>query len=689
MDRPFDKDKRNDDPLFATKLSGEIVDPKDNLDVKATDKKIIIKPKNTDSTLQTIMKYFRIGINKNKTATPSDVIRPLDANFRVENFTPAVNKYYKYWMEQCHDDVESFKNMVQVWQDMDMVFYNSSVISRAVGLIKDEVVQADLNMNCIGVEAEKKQKKFILDFFDDISLYKLIPSIAESVILYGNCGCVITEGEKGVSELIPIEIYDFKKVLSFTAYEVKMNMEKKDKFFIEYSSRERVNHLIQSILNEDNYASYFKEYIIGYQVSDFVLPPWKFLHFKNKTIRSPFKPWGCPLYIHAVAPYRQYDASMTLQVIARGMRFPVDKYSINAPNAVDPVSKLNIVTDFMRYYQNAGIGTTKKEEKGVGETVFTIKDLFDYEQITPNIDLGKIDDIDLLRDDLIIASQLPRSIIDEKDSGFGASGVALIQQWKPFARLVFNIQSIILENITQLVKIHMMLSGEFALDEMNFTLSMPYPESQISNEIVNNQKDLLDLTNNILDALSTRLLNGEPPPEELVRAVFHQIMPYDQKRIDDWIQIANDQKEKNERENKPAEPTEEDYNFTGKESNKNYKYQKLLTKLCEDRLLTIDGKVISNRVVLAEEIDKIIFTEKNKKLREGILKNQHFFSSKNNYEDFRVEQLREWEKSEVDDIDKQLLKEHYGINLSSETNEETKYVFDYKKEDDTDEENQE
>jgi len=779
---------------------------KDMASLKIPVKKDIL-PK--EGRLKTLMKMFRLGI-KSRVADVSTTnkIRPLDKAFKSEQFPPHVERLWNYWINNCHDDAQSFKDMIQVWMDMDMIYFNcchgdekiltkeyglvpissvsgqnlilltskgwqegdinqfgrdfvydvyfkrkgkrtdrivrctlnhrwrlldksfvetknlkmgdkipyinveesiepiqipfwsfshidfeskkeediycaivpetqdfvledglltgnSPIISKAMHLIADEVVQADLNMQCIGIEAEPKQKKFLMEFFDKINLYAHIRAIVLDIIQYGNCGVLLAMDDDGVQEIIPINIFDFKSILAFTPYEVQQRLVKQDKFFFEYMSRERIKKLIDSIINKDNYASYFKTYIIGYQVGDYVLPPWRFIHFKNKTTRTPFRSFGCPLFLHAIAPYRQYDAAMTLQVVARGARMPIDKYSINAPNIVDPVSKMNFVTDFIREFQNSGFGSTKKEEMGIGETVFTIKDLFDYEQITPNIDLGKMDDIQMLRDDLIQACMIPRNLIDPNDSAFGDSGVALSQKFKPFARLVFHVQTLLLEGVTQLSKIHMIQSKKFSSDEIDFMLTMPYPESQIDKEIIDSQKDLLDLSSSILDMISQRLLNGEAVPEELVKLVMHEILPYDPARVDTWLKVAKDSSGKMQQGDVQSiegqQPSFDKENFSSSDDANNFNYEKVLYNL-HNSVKLYEQK--NNRKNLTESVKSIIIKEKIDKLREGIIKGKHFFSSKNMFGDFRAEQLREWDTEDIDKKDE-----------TKKLVEEVKYVF--------------
>lgn len=599
-----------------------------------------------EQALQSLMKMFKIGLNKDQSGNLADRIRPLGTDFKPEHFDSRVKRLYNYCMNNCHDDADSYRNILNVWQDMDMLYFNSAIIKRAIDLVADEVIQADLNFKCIQVEAENKQKEFILKFFDNIKLYNKVRPIAEDIIQYGNCGVILMPGEKGVEDIQLINIYDLKSVLQFTPYEVEQRLKKQDKFLMNYGAKERIEFLIKSIQTKDNYSSYFKKYILGYQVSEYALPPWRFLHFKNATSKSPFEPFGIPMFINAVAPYRQYDAGMTLIQAMRGASIPIDHYDINAPNIVDPVSKVNFVVDFIRQFQNSGFADIRKEENGIGESIFTIKDLFEYKQEASNIDLGKMGDIEFLREDLVISTGMPRNLIDPSDSGFGDSGVSLIQKWKPFARSIYRIQSAILEQITQLVKIHMIESGEFSLSEMKFLLTMPYPESQVNSELITNQKELLDLSNEILNILSDRLMSGEPVPPELVQTVMHEILPYDQQRINDWFAMIQKAKKTNLPQN--PEAAQNVFQTLGGEVSESL--QKCMKK-------TSQGKT-----KILEKTKDIILETKMKQISEGIMSNKHYFSSKNKNDAFQPEMLREFETEKIDKLEendaKLLLKEY-------------------------------
>jgi hypothetical protein len=563
-----------------------------------------------------------------------------------ENFPADVAKLFDYWTNDCHDSAASWEQRDQLYKDMEMIYYNSPLISRAIELIADEVIQADSNQQPIFIEASPKVKKFILDFFDKVGIYELIRPTIVDIIQFGNAGWLLALEDSGVNEIIPINVFDLKDRFQFTPFEVQQKLNKSDSFFKKLQGMDRMNQLIKSITSKEDDITRFKSYLLGYQIGDYAIPPWRFIHFRNTTNKSPFKPFGVPVFIHSIAPYRQYDAAMTLQVLARGAKFPRDVYELNLPNVIDPAEKIAFATDFITEYQNSGLGVTKKEYMGVGEKIVTIKDLYEYKQETPAIDLDKLDDINLLRDDLIISTQLPRSLLDSNDAGFGTQGYALIQQSKPLSRLIYRIQNIFLQNLSQLIKIHMIHSNGFALDEIDFVLSMPYPEAQTNTEIINSQSSLLTLANDIIAAIEDKILGGEKVPPEIIKKVYQKILPYDDSTINSWFH------------NEP-EPEKQE---TNKQLLKNN------IKLHE-KFNNLEASLGKQK--LSEHIDTTIFNYKQKHLKEGVLQNRHYFSSKNIYVDFPAEKLREFDVNRIEKIKnkgsiKEYLKEEICLQEISE-----------------------
>jgi len=500
---------------------------------------------NRREVLDRLLKLNNIGIANGREAYPTKKTRKADGGTRVsfEEFPDPVRQAWNLWKGSSRFDTVKYEDRKLLWSDMDMLFYSNVVASRVMKLSADEVCQADANFRIVNVEAQPKLRDHILKLFDRLRIDKHLLSTALSICRYGNAGWVLSTSSLGVDEVLPIDINDLYDRIEFTPHEVRKQLLGGTSTMVgRMSQNARMKVLVDSILEtSQDTDSYFKSYLFGFQIGpDFILPPWKFLHFRNFTADNPFFPFGIPPFIHMVSAYRQYDTALSLQVAARGARFPIYKYKLQFPNVVNITEKLDRATEFIGDFANSGLHTTRKEDIGVGERVVTIEGLYDFEQETPEIDLGRIDDIEMMRDDLIVASGIPRNFIDPNATGFGNSGIALTQQFKPFARFVYGIQSIILENLTQLVKIDAILSGKFSEEELEFQLTMPYPESQTDREMIGSQSDLVDLLNKILDTLGQRVAgdaNALLPPE-LIRQVASEILPYDQDRIDEWVNAA-------------------------------------------------------------------------------------------------------------------------------------------------------
>jgi len=599
-----------------------------------------ITPSLTDkekvSRFAKIQTLFKIGFNlDSKISDPVDkvstykvhYVSPTKTVLEKEIWDSETKSLYKYWLNNCHDSERSWETRKQLYEDMDMLYYNCSLIARSIELVADEVIQADSNQQPVFIEAKPKVKESILEFFDKQNINNLLRPTALDVVHYGNAAWVLSLVETGVEEVIPINVYQLKDRLQFTPFEVKESLKNKNSFFYQFKGHERIEQLIKFIQSKEESTTRFKSYLFGFQIGDYVLPPWRVLHFRNLTNKSPFHPFGVPVFIHSLAPYRQYDAAMALQILARGERIPREIFKLNIPNIVDPTEKLNFAVEFMREYLNSGLGKNKKEDIGVGEKIVTIDGLYSYEQETPNIDLGHIDDINLLRDDIIVSTSLPRSWVDPNDSNFGLSGVALIQQFKPFARLVFRIQSVLLQNLTQLVKIHLIQSKNFPLSDLDFILSMPYPESQTTPEIISSQSSLLGLANDIIASIEDKILGGEKAPLELIKKVYQKFLPYDDATIENWFNT-----------NIKKENFIDPVLFYNQEEEKR-RLEKY--KLIEQNI---------GKIKLEEQINNIIFNVRQVNFREGVFKNRHYYSSRNLYLDFPAELLLEFEKEKLRDV---------------------------------------
>jgi len=626
-------------------------------------------------------RFFNIGINDDK-SQPAEQIFPLiqefdgkgNVEFSRDIFPPEVQKLYNYFLSQ-RNTRENIKNRDKLWFDLKLLYSNCSLMSRAMDICAAEVVQADTTMIPITVEAPEDQKDFILDFYNDINLYKHITPTVKDIIKFGNAVWVLGTDDKGITEIIPTEIRQLRDRLEFCPYQIEEELNK-NKTYTDYISIERVRNLIDHIKNNDDETiQMFKRYLVGFQLHDYILPPWRVIHFRNVTTDSDFDPFGAPFYIHALAPYKMWDAGQTFQSMARALNFPTEKWTVNLPNTVDPVEKFKRTRQFLSNLDNIAFKWQNKEDQTMGQRVIAIKDLLEWDLVRPEIDLKDMEE-DHLREELVVATRLPRFIIDPRESGFGEGGSTLVEKWKEFARFVFSIQSIFLENLTQLTKIHMIMSGKWKEDEIDFILSMPFPESKNA-ELVESQNRLLDFSKALMDTVSEKLFNGQPIPKEVVVSILHQMNIFDQTVIDGWVDILD--------KNKPSAPINpkggsdnigSGDSFFGECLHFKHKLKKYIESFDDtqkDSWMKLEES-IGGKKKLNEKISSIIFKQRQKTFKEGVMKKGHFYSSTNKYDDFDASLLRKWDVDRVKKL-QEVGRKNVETIISEEVVDDGKFKF--------------
>ena len=629
-----------------------------------------------------LLRFFNFAIRDKKGATKnSDKViftRPSpkpngDMGSIKDTLSPSARNVFDYWEATGYVSRQSYEQRTKLWQDMDLAFFNSAIVGKAVKYTAGESLQADMNVMPIQIEAKRDQKNFIMNFFDEISLYSKIYQLAEDVVLYGNALWMLSFSKNGtIDEVIHTDIYDLVDRIEFNARQIEKQLQMRNGTFLKLLQIKRVDSLIKSIKNGEQFSADYKSYLLGYQIGDQVIPPWRAVHFRNGSSRDPFYPFGMPFYINSIAPYRAYDAGLSLQISARGARFPIDKYDLNlGEGTTNPTTKLQRVTEFINQWENSGMRAVPKEGIGIGERIVTIQGLIDYNQITPQIELGKVDDLYLMKEDLIESTDIPVSFFIADKGSFGNSGLSLVQQSQPFRRRVYVVQSIIMQGISEMVKINMIQSGKFAVKDIDFFLSMPYPESQVSGDIITSQRDLLGLANEVVDTFADKVggTQASDLPIEVIRQIYSKILPYDQTTIDSWIDQIEKDRNKSSKELEKKLSSEEE---TGKPVE--YQYTQKANRGIIPMNEVYKRLNIDKKQQFTEIVEETIHKRKKQTIREGVIGGKHYFSNLNKADNgnFFAEKLVEFDKQ----IAKDVLKEASTKKVSSKNLPPSeKYVF--------------
>ena len=209
-------------------------------------------------------------------------------------------------------------------------------------------------------------------------------------------------------------------------------------------------------------------------------------------------------------------------------------FKIAIDENMTPTERMIAVNEARQEFMNLVNLDNNKEPMSIGSAIWTIKDLFEYDLIQNSMDLGEIADVELLKDELISSTLVPKGYMITGESTWGDQGKALLQQSKVFAREVFTNQSAILNELTDLVKTQFVIMNKFEKENTEFELSLAYPNSEQTSENITNQKDMMDLANAVIENLKTALA-VDSIPINVAKDIFKKYASIDHKDLDKWM----------------------------------------------------------------------------------------------------------------------------------------------------------
>lgn len=506
---------------------------------------------------------FNIDIQKKNARAEMPV--PAETNPKTGKVSPMelpaeIQKLWKWWLSEAHDTSDSLKNRFDRYRDLDFMYYNNTVVSMAVEMYADETVQADSQSQTLQVTAKNnKVKKWIEEFFERIGVsQKVLRSAAFDLCLYGDHFWVnATQEKEGIVQVVPIDIFSLTDRIEFSAIDAERKQTLGSQGWKQLATRDkRLISLAQALQKPDNkkgisdYAKYFQKFLFGFQLNESqYLPPWNVVHFRRFTSKSEFYPFGRPLLINAIAPFRMLQASKNLVAMARAAKFPREHFEVQVDENMTEAEKWAAVNEARQEYLNLGLGEggqTGQEDFGAGSSLWTPEGLISFNLLENRMNIDDISDLEMLRDDLILATRVPKGYLIVDRASFGTSGQALLQQFKPFGRAVFSIQSALLEELVFMVKLQMLMTGAFNPDEEDFELTMSFPVVEESSDRVRMKSDTLRLANDVISNLQSALglERGESIPTDVVKDIFSQISFLEPEDVDEWIKSVEKSKEK-------------------------------------------------------------------------------------------------------------------------------------------------
>lgn len=468
-----------------------------------------------------------------------------DVSFTKGTFTGEMKRMWDWYLSETSDNITFRKNRIDRYKDMDYMVYNEPIMSMAVSLYADETSQVDDKMQIIKANSKNPAvSKEIRKLFDKLGINQAyIRETAYNICLYGDSFDIISSNkDEGITQLTPIDVYDVTDRLEFKFSEIEKRYKNINNFYDYFDRQFSTKQFIQNFLASDvinDPSAGFVPYLFGFIIGDDTyLAPWQILHYRLNSNRSEFFPFGRPLFINLVGPYRQLRTAMNFMGLARPIGFPKSVFGVDTSEEMTASEKWEAVNEARQEYSNLGKSNKSREQFALGEEVWLPKDLIDFDTIKTDINLDEIADIELLRDNLIMGTSIPKGYLIVDQGGWGTSNQALLQQSKPFARACFRVQSEILERLSYLVKLHFMMTGQFDGEHTEFELTMNFPVVEEAEDRVRNKKDSLDFANDIINALKDAIgYDQNEVPVKLVRQVFSKYSFLTSDEIDAYIKM--------------------------------------------------------------------------------------------------------------------------------------------------------
>jgi hypothetical protein len=282
-------------------------------------------------------------------------------------------------------------------------------------------------------------------------------------------------------------------------------------------------------------SSFFNRYCFGFELAGGKMtPPWGVTHYRAFSMLREFAPWGRSRFINILPMFRQLMSAEGLMQVARAASFPKDVYSVGTRQGATITERWEALEEFQEQLDNAGLTQGSKELPSIGSRIIVPKDLVDFQTYKSDIDVDAISDVEYLRDNLIMGLMIPKGYLIVDDGGWGTSGQSLLQQSKPFGRLVFSDQSDYMAGLTEKIKIHLAIVQKFDGWDTPFELEMDFPVIEEAQDRMQHRAEELTLANNTLDTLKN-ILGVEKVPPDIIKDAFGMLTSLPQATIDKYV----------------------------------------------------------------------------------------------------------------------------------------------------------
>lgn len=496
-----------------------------------------------ESLTKRLQRFFGYETKADLDSANKTAVKPVDRKSgRPVDLPSSTKKIWDWYVKETNDKLETLKNREDRYKDIDFMIYNEPLASFSVDLYADEIAQADDQFNLITVKAkDPKVETKIRQLFDQWEVdQEYIREVGYNLVAYGDSFEVNEIDEKkGIISSTPVSVYDVTDRLEFKLSETKKAYENNQRYsYLKLSSIDKFLKELEKEEKTFDFSKSYLSYLLGFVIgSDSFVYPWQVSHYRLETRRSEFFPFGRSLLINLIGPYRQLKTSMNLMALTRALKFPKEVYEVQTSDEMTATDKWAAVEEAKNELQNLGRLNRAKDEFSIGDELWIPEGLLKHDTITNDLSIEDIADIELLRENFIMGTKIPKGyLIADRSGGWGTSGQSLLQQSKPFGRAVYSVQSAILKELAHKIRMHFLMTGEFEKEFTEFQLSLNFPVIEEASDRQRMKQDSLRMANDVIDNIKTALgLRDAAVPPEVVKDIFSKFSFLDPEILNDLV----------------------------------------------------------------------------------------------------------------------------------------------------------
>ena len=497
-----------------------------------------------DSWISKALTLFNLRSTGNKNGSPGrlEPDNPIlkkgftARGLHLPNYSP-LTELWDFFIRETLDSSETLRNRRNRYVDLDFAVKNNTLIKSAVDLFADEATQCDVGSCPVRVKAKKDVQTYISDLLDlwGVTQQHVRETIWNKVLFGDSFEVNDVRPKEGIVQVTPVSVWDVADRLEFDPSKVIERMNYRNSFS-GASNKMKLDVLLSDLaIESEGSSAFFNKYLFGFElVGGRMTPPWGVTHYRSFSMLREFAPWGRSRFINILPMFRQLIAAEGLMQVARAAAFPRDVYAVGTESGATVTERWAAIEEFQEQLDNAGMTQGSKELPSIGSRIIVPKELVDFNSFKSDIDVDAIADVEYLRDNLIMGLMIPKGYLIVDDGGWGNSGQSLLQQFKPFGRMVYSDQSDYLQGLSEKIKIHLALINKFEGWDTPFELEMEFPVIEISSDRLQHKAEEPTLANNTLDTLKN-ILGVDKVPPEIIKDAFGMLTSIPQDKIDKYI----------------------------------------------------------------------------------------------------------------------------------------------------------